>query len=82
MKKTRILEKVDPRRLLDESSIVIKTNDTEKSIDFKKIKSTKSKKSTKDTKTMKNINELKETYKKILFKYLVENMYRNQNFKK
>ena len=73
MKKTRILVKVDPRRLLDESSIVVKTNDTEKSRDSKKIKSTES---------IKNLNRLKETYKKIIFKYLVENMYRNQNFKK
>lgn len=38
MKKTRILEKVDHRRLLDESSIVIKTNDTKKSRDSKKNK--------------------------------------------
>lgn len=38
MKKTRILEKVDPRRLLDASSIVVKTNDTEKSRDSKKNK--------------------------------------------
>lgn len=38
MKKTRILVKVDPRRLLDESSIVVKTNDTEKSRDSKKNK--------------------------------------------
>lgn len=76
MKETKILEKVDPRRLLDESSIVVKTNDTEKSRDSKKTKSTK------DTKSIKNLNRLKETYKKIIFKYLVENMYRNQNFKK
>lgn len=73
MKKTRILVKVDPRRLLDESSIVVKTNDTEKSRDSKKTKSAES---------IKNLNRLKETYKKIIFKYLVENMYRNQNFKK
>ena len=73
MKKTRILVKVDPRRLLDESSIVVKTNDTEKSRDSKKTKSAES---------IKNLNRLKETYKKIIFKYLVENMERNQNFKK
>ena len=73
MKETRILVKVDPRRLLDESSIVVKTNDTEKSRDSKKTKSAES---------IKNLNRLKETYKKIIFKYLVENMYRNQNFKK
>ncbi|RGH54544.1 hypothetical protein DXC21_05900 [Coprobacillus sp. OM08-19] len=79
MKKTRILEKVDHRRLLDESSIVIKTNDTKKSRDSKKTKSTKD---TKGIKSIKNLNGLKETYKKIIFKYLVENTYRNQDFKK